>query len=78
MMLERINKVLNVGRAKFIELVLNVLQLLTFEELHYAIIRIIKQLTRLKGLINIEGNQIDLCIRCAINLFYDQPSSLFD
>jgi hypothetical protein len=42
MMLERSNKVMNVGRVKFTELVLDVLQLLTFKEFHYAIARIIK------------------------------------
>ncbi len=42
MMLERSNKVMNIGRAKFIKLVLDVFQLLTLEELHYAIARIIK------------------------------------
>ncbi len=44
-MVERSNKVMNVGRAKFIELVLDVLQLLTLEELHYAITKIIKEVT---------------------------------
>jgi hypothetical protein len=45
MTLKRNNKVTNVGRAKFIELVINVLQLFTLEELHYAIARFIKQVT---------------------------------
>ncbi len=42
MTLERSNKVMNVGSAKFTELVLDVLQLLTFKEFHCAIARIIK------------------------------------
>ncbi len=29
---------MNIGRAKFIELVLDVLQLLTFEKFHYAML----------------------------------------
>jgi len=78
MMLERNNKVTNVGTVKFTKLVLDVFQLLTFEELHCAIIRIIKQVTCQEGIGSTEGNQRDLCIRCAINLFCDQPSSLFD
>jgi hypothetical protein len=41
-MLERNNKVMNVGKVQFIELVLDVFQLLTFEELHCAIVTIIK------------------------------------
>jgi hypothetical protein len=78
MMLEKNNKVINVGRAKFIELVLDVLQLLTLEELHCAITRIIKQIIHQEGLASTEGHQKDLCIRRAINLFYDQPSNLFN
>jgi hypothetical protein len=38
MMFERNNKVMNVRRAKFTELVLDVLQLLIFKKFHYAII----------------------------------------
>jgi hypothetical protein len=45
MMLERNNKVMNVGKAKFVELILDVLQLFTLEEFPYAISRIIKQIT---------------------------------
>jgi hypothetical protein len=56
MMFERSNKVTNVGRIKFMELVLDVLQLLTLEEFHYAIAKIIKQVTPQEGLANIEGN----------------------
>jgi hypothetical protein len=43
-MLEKSNEVTNVGRAQFIKLVMDVLQLLTFEKLHYAITTIIKQM----------------------------------
>jgi hypothetical protein len=42
MTLEKSNKVTNVGRAKFIKLVVDLFQLLTLEEFHCAIIRIIK------------------------------------
>jgi hypothetical protein len=56
MTLERSNKVMNVGKAKFIELVLDVLQLFTFEELHCAIARIIKQVTCQEVLASIKGN----------------------
>jgi hypothetical protein len=45
MTFERSNKVTNVKRTKFIELVLNVFQLLTLKKLYYAITRIIKQVT---------------------------------
>jgi hypothetical protein len=41
-MLEKKNKVTNVMRTKFKKLVLDVLQLFTFKELHYAITKIIK------------------------------------
>ncbi len=40
-MFERSNKVMNVGRAHLIEVILDVLQLLTIENLHYAIATII-------------------------------------
>jgi hypothetical protein len=43
MTLERSNKVMNVGRAKFTKLIMDVLQLFTLEELHYAIAIIIKK-----------------------------------
>jgi hypothetical protein len=55
MTLEKSNKVTNIGKIKFKRLVLDVLQLFSLEELHYAIARIIKQLTH-QGLANIEGN----------------------
>jgi len=48
--------VTNVGKAKFIELVLDVFQLLTLEKLHYAIVRIIKQVTRQEGLASIKAS----------------------
>jgi hypothetical protein len=50
MTLENNNKAMNIGRAKFIELVLDVFQLLTLEKLHCAITKIIKQVTRQEGL----------------------------
>jgi len=78
MMLERNNKVTNVGRVKFTKLVLDVFQLLTLEKLHCAIIRIIKHVTCQEGLGSTEGNQRDICIRRAINFFCDQPSSLLN
>ncbi len=65
-------------KKKFIELVLDVLQLLTFKKLQYAIPKIIKQVTCQESLASTKGNQKDLCIRHAIKLFYDQPSSLFN
>jgi hypothetical protein len=37
---------MNVGKTKFTKHVIDVLQLFTLEELHYAIARIFKQLTR--------------------------------
>jgi hypothetical protein len=78
MMFERSNKVTNVGKAKFTELVLDVFQLLTLEKLHYAIVRIIKQVTRQEGLASIKGNQRDLRIKHAIHLLHNQPFSLLD
>jgi hypothetical protein len=54
MTLERSNKVMNIGRTKFTELVLEVLQLLTLEEFHYAIARLIKQITRQETLKEME------------------------
>jgi hypothetical protein len=55
MTFERSNKDMNIGRIKIIEHVLDVLHILTFEELHYAIVRIIKQIIH-QGLANIKGN----------------------
>jgi hypothetical protein len=78
MMFEINNKVLNVGRSKFTKLVLDVLQLLTLEKLHYAITKIIHQIICQKDLTSIKGNSKDLCIRHVINLFSNQPSSLLD
>ncbi len=78
MTLERSNKVMNVGRAKFTKLVLDVFQLLTLDELHCVITRIIKQVTCQECLISTRGNRKDLCITCAIHLLYNQPSSLFN
>jgi hypothetical protein len=78
MMFERSKKVTNIGKAKFTELVLDVFQLLTLEKLHYAIVRIIKQVTHQKGLANTKGNQRDLHIKHAIHLLCNQPSSLLD
>ncbi len=78
MTLQRSNKVTNVGRIKFTELVLDLLQLLTLEELHYAIPRIIKQVICQEGHVGTEGNRKDFCIRCAIHLLCDQPSSLLN
>jgi hypothetical protein len=46
---------MNIEKIKFKKLVLDVLQLFSLEELHYAIARIIKQVTR-QGLAIIEGN----------------------
>jgi hypothetical protein len=54
MMLERRNKVTNIGKAKFTKLVLDMFQLLTLKELHYAIARIIKQVICQEGLVGIE------------------------
>ncbi len=56
-MFERNNKVTNFRRAKFIELVLDVFQLLIFKKLHCAITRIIEQVTHQKGFISTKGNQ---------------------
>jgi hypothetical protein len=44
MMLQRSNEVMNVGRAQSTKLVLNLLQLLTFEKLHFTITTIIKHM----------------------------------
>ncbi len=65
MVLEKSNKVTNVGRVKFIELILDLFHVLTLEELHYAIPRITKRITRQKGIISIEGNLKKICIRHA-------------
>jgi hypothetical protein len=43
MMLERSNKVTNVGRVEFTELVLDLLQLFTFEKLHFTIEHMLNQ-----------------------------------
>jgi hypothetical protein len=56
MMLERSNKVMNVGKVQLTKLVLDVLQLFTLEELHYVIAKIIKQVTHQEGLTSTEGN----------------------
>jgi hypothetical protein len=55
-----------------------VLQLLTLEEFHRAIARIIKDVTRQEGLASIEGNRKDIYIRRVINLLYNRPFSFFD
>jgi hypothetical protein len=68
MALERSNKVPNLGKIKFTKLIFDVLQLFTLKDLHCAIVKIIKEVTHQKGLVSTEGNQIDLCIRHAINL----------
>jgi hypothetical protein len=52
MMLGKSNEVTNVGKAQFTKLVLDVLQLLTFEKLYYAIIIIIEQMPSQEGLVN--------------------------
>ncbi len=78
MTLERSNKVTNVGRIKFTKLVLDVLQLFTLEELHCAIIIIIKQVTHQEGFVSTKGNQRDIYIKHVINLFCNQPSNLLD
>jgi hypothetical protein len=46
MTLEINNKVMNFGTAKFTKLILDVIHLFTLKELHYAITKIIKQVTR--------------------------------
>jgi hypothetical protein len=51
-MLERSNKVTNVGRTQFIELVLDVLQLLIVEKFHYTIVAIIEQMPNQEGFAN--------------------------
>jgi hypothetical protein len=68
---------MNIGRIKFTKFVLNVFQLLTLEELHCAIDKIMKQVTCQEGFTNTKGNHKDLYIRCAIHLFYEQPFNLF-
>jgi hypothetical protein len=75
MMLERINEVTNVGRPQFVELVLDVLQLLTFEKLHYAIAKIIEHMPN-QGLAITKGNHKCFRIRHVNDLLCDQPSSL--
>jgi hypothetical protein len=40
--------------------------------------RIIEQITRKEGLASIEGNQKDFCVKRAINLFCNKPSSLLN
>ncbi len=61
MTLERSNKVMNVGRVKFTNLVPDVLQLLTLDELHCAITKIIKQVTHQECLASTKGNRKNLC-----------------
>jgi hypothetical protein len=56
MMLARSNKVTKVGKIQFTKLVLDVLWLLTIEELHRAIVIIIKHMLSQEGLINTQGN----------------------
>jgi len=41
-MLERSNEVTNIGKTQFTKLVLDLLQLLTFEKLHFTIVIIIE------------------------------------
>jgi hypothetical protein len=55
-----------------------VLQLLTLEEFHYAIARIIKQIICQEGLTSTKGNHRDVYIGLAIHLLCDQPSSLLN
>ncbi len=50
MMFERSNQVTNVGKVQFTKLVLNLLQLFTFEKLHFTIAMIIKYMPSQKGL----------------------------
>ncbi len=76
MMFERSNKVTNVGRAQFTKLVLDVLQLFTFEKLHCAIAIIIEQMPSQKGIASTEENCRCLYIMCANGLLYNQLSSL--
>ncbi len=78
MTLERNNKVTNIGRTEFTELVQDVLQVLTLEEFHYIIAIIIKQITCQEGLVSTQGNCIDLYIKCVIHLLYDQPSNVLN
>jgi hypothetical protein len=78
MTLERSNKVTNVERDKFTKLILDLLQLLTLEEIPYAILRIIKQVTWQEGIINIERNGRIFCIMSAIHLLCDRPFNLLD
>ncbi len=75
-MFERSNKVTNVRRTQFAKLVLDVLQLFTFENLHYAIVIIIEQMPSQKGNASTEGNCRCFYIMHANDLLYDQPSSL--
>jgi hypothetical protein len=51
-MFERSNEVTNVGRAQFTKLVLNMLQLLTFKKLRYAITTIIEQMPNQEGVVS--------------------------
>ncbi len=75
-MLEKKNEVTNVGKVQFIELVLDLLQLLTFEKLHFTITTTIEQMFNQKGLASTWGNHKHLYIRHANDLPYNQPSSL--
>jgi hypothetical protein len=47
---ERTNEVTNVGRVQFIDFVLDLFQLLTFEKLHFTIVTFIEHMLNQKGL----------------------------
>jgi hypothetical protein len=49
-MLEKTNEVTNVGKVQFINFVLDLLQLFTFEKLHFTIATIIEHMLNKKGL----------------------------
>jgi hypothetical protein len=75
-MLEKNNKVTNIGRVQFTEIVLDLPHLPTFEKLHFTITTIIKQMPSQESLTSTGENRRHLHIRHAINLLYNQPSSL--
>ncbi len=75
-MLERSKKVTNFGRAKFTELVLDLLQLLTFEKLHFNIATIIEQMFSQEGFASTQGNCRHLHIRHANDLIYNRTFSV--
>ncbi len=75
-MLERSNEVINVRKAPFTKLVLDVFQLFNVDKLHYAIVTIIEQMPGQESFTNTQGNCKYLYIRCMIHLLYDQPSSV--